>query len=146
MAPRGATRYRHKMRFSLKADPHLPLMAIPESPLPDPSHVLLVSRTTEGPVGHEWTGNDDDAGQHHGLLDANEVPCLLALYWQSRRAGRTVHVGTYKLRLRQLARAGFAIEKAGHKVRLRFVRNEDGIIEIRPNDSSPGLPVGRANF
>ncbi|MEX2170224.1 MAG: hypothetical protein WD851_13005 [Pirellulales bacterium] len=117
-----------------------------EPTFPAAAHAALVSRTTEGPVGHEWTGNDDDAGQHHGLLDANDVPCLLALYWQSRRAGRTVHVGTYKLRLRQLARAGYAQEKPGNKVRLRFVRNHDGVIEIRPNDSTPGLPVGRADF
>ena len=113
--------------------------------LPDPAHAMLVSRTTAGPVPHEWTGNDDDAGHHHGLLDANEVPCLLALYWQSRRAGRTIHVGTYKLNLRRLAKAGFAVEK-GAKVRLRFVRDDDGTIEIRSNDSSPGLPVGRADF
>lgn len=118
---------------------------MPESMLPDPSHALLVSRTAE-PAAHEWKGNEDDAAHHHGLLDANEVPCVLALYWHSRRAGPTVHVGTYKLRLRQLARAGFATEKPGNKVRLRFVRDSDGTIEIRVNDSSSGLPVGRADF
>ena len=113
---------------------------------PAPAHALLVSRTNAGPVNHDWTGNDDDAGQHHGLLDINEVPCYLALYWQSRATGRTVHVGTYKLRLRGLAQAGYAQEKPGRKVRLRFVRDPDGTIEIRPNDSSPGLPVGVAIF
>jgi hypothetical protein len=114
--------------------------------LPDPAQALLISRTTAGPVPHEWTANDDDAGEHHGLLDANEVPCLLTLYWQSRRAGRTYHVGTYKLNLRRLAKAGFATEKPGRKIRLRFVRDPDGTIEIRPNDSSPGLPIGRVAF
>jgi hypothetical protein len=112
---------------------------------PDRSHESLVSRTY-AQAKHEWTGNEDDAGQHHGLLDINEVPCYLALYWQSRAAGRTVHVGTYQLNLRRLAKAGFASEKAGKKVRLRFVRDADGTIEIRPNDSSPGLTVGRADF
>jgi hypothetical protein len=105
-----------------------------------------VARTNIGPVTHEWTGNEDDASHHHGLLDANESPCLLALYWQSRLAGRTVHVGTYKLSLRRLAKAGFATEKPGNKVRLRFVRDVDGTIEIRPNDSSEGIAVGRADF
>lgn len=114
--------------------------------LPDPAHALLVSRTTAGPVVHEWTANEDDVGHHHGLLDANETPCLLALYWQSRRAVRTVHVGTYRLNLRRLARAGFAAEKPGNKVRLRFVRQQDGTVEIRVNESSPSLPVGRADF
>jgi len=114
--------------------------------LPEPAHGLMVSRTTAGPVSHEWIANEDDHAHHHGLLDANEAPCLLALYWQSKRAGRTVHVGTYRLNLRRLAKAGFAVEKPGNKVRLRFVRDSDGTVEIRPNDSSPGLPVGRAEF
>ena len=114
--------------------------------LPDPSQSLLVSRTTAGPVAHAWTGNEDDASHHHGLLDSNEIPCLLALYWESKRARRTVHVGTYKLSLRRLAKAGFAVEKPGNKVRLRFVREVDGTVVIRPNDSSPGLPVGQADF
>jgi hypothetical protein len=113
---------------------------------PDPAHSLLVSRANVPSASHEWTGNDDDAGHHHGLLDANEVPCYLALYWQSRARGRTVHVGTYKLNLRRLAAAGYVQEKPGNKVRLRFVRDGDGTVEIRPNDSSPGLPVGRADF
>jgi hypothetical protein len=113
---------------------------------PDRAHSLMVARTSYGPVAHEWTGNEDDAGHHHGLLDLNEVPCYLALYWQSRAAGRTVHVGTYKLNLRRLAAAGFAQEKSGRKVRLRFVRDRDGTVVIRPNESSPGLPVGVARF
>lgn len=113
---------------------------------PARENALLVSRTDVGPVKHEWTGNDDDAGHHHGLLDMNEVPCYLALYWQSRAAGRTVHVGTYKLNLRRLAQSGYAQEKPGRKVRLRFVRDADGVVAIRPNDSAPGLPVGIAIF
>lgn len=115
-------------------------------PYPTPAHALLASRTAYGPVSHEWTANEDDAGEHHGLLDLNETPCYLALYWQSRVAGRTVHVGTYKLNLRRLAQAGYAAEKPGRKVRLRFVRDDNGTIEIRPNDSLPGLPVGVAIF
>ena len=113
---------------------------------PDTAHALLVSRANIASVPHEWTGNDDDAGHHHGLLDLNEAPCYLALYWQSRTRGRTVHVGTYKLNLRRLASPGYAQTKPGHMVRLRFVRDEDGTVEIRANDSSPGLPVGRADF
>jgi hypothetical protein len=111
---------------------------------PASAYALLVSRTT-AVAPHDWTGNDDDAGHHHGLLDMNEVPCYLALYWQSRARGRTVHVGTYKLNLRRLAEAGYA-RAEGRKVRLRFVRDDDGTIEIRLNDSSPGLPVGTADF
>ena len=113
---------------------------------PDPAHSLMVTRTDYGPVSHEWTANDDDAGHHHGLIDFNGLPCYLALYWQSRAKGRTVHVGTYKLNLRALVKAGFAQEKAGRKVRLRFVRDADGTVAIRPNESSAGLPVGVALF
>lgn len=115
------------------------------SQYPDPSQAHLVSRTSL-PAAHEWNGNDDDVGHHHALMNSNEVPCYLALYWESRARQRRVHVGTYKLNLRLLAKAGFADEKPGRKVRLRFVRDADGTIEIRRNDSSPGLPVGVALF
>lgn len=114
--------------------------------LPESSHSSLVSRTTFGPVSHEWTGNEDDAGEHHNAIDANEVPCYLALYWYSRRAGKTVHVGTYRLNLRRLAKAGFAREEGPKKVRLRFVREADGTIVIQINASGPSLPVGTAVF
>ena len=106
---------------------------------------MLVSRTTE-PASHDWTANNDDEGHHHGLLDANEVPCVIALYWQSKRAGRAVHVGTFRVRLRQLAKAGYAVMKPGNKVRLRFVRDDHGVINIQVNDGSPELPVGRLDF
>jgi|GEM_PF-2859736 len=113
---------------------------------PDPAHATMVSRTAYGPVDHEWTANDDAAAHHHGLVELSGVPCYLALYWHSKSRARTVHVGTYKLNLRALAKAGFVQEKPGRKARLRFVRDEDGTIEIRPNDSSPSLPVGTAAF
>jgi hypothetical protein len=106
----------------------------------------LITRTTSGPDVHEWTGNDDDQGQHHGLLSANEVPCYIALYWQSRKAGRTVHVGTYRANLRQLVKRGLARQEGKSKIRLRFVRKDDGIIVIQLNESAPLLRVGRATF
>jgi hypothetical protein len=111
-------------------------------PYPAAAHASMIARTNHGPVDHEWTANADDLDHHHGLLDLSGVPCYLALYWHSKARGRTVHVGTYKLNLRALAKAGFVQEKLGRKVRLRFVRDEEGTVKIRPNESSPGLPVG----
>jgi hypothetical protein len=106
----------------------------------------LISRTTSGIDVHEWTGNDDDQGQHHGLLNANEVPCYIALYWQSRKAGRTVHVGTYRMNLRLLVKHGLARQEGKSKIRLRFLRQDDGIIVIQLNESAPLLRVGSAEF
>lgn len=117
-----------------------------DTTLPATTHSALVSRTTHGPVSHEWTANEADAGEHHGAIDANEVPCYLALYWHSRRAGRTVHVGTYRLNLRQLAKAGFAREEGKKKIRLRFVREVEGTVCIQINAPGPALPVGVARF
>lgn len=111
---------------------------------PGAEHARYIARTTFGPVGHEWTANQDDAGEHHGLLDINEVPCYLALYWQSRRAGRTVHVGTFRLNLHQLERTGYARLEGKRKVRLRFVREPDGTVAIQINGSGPKLLVGHA--
>jgi hypothetical protein len=117
-----------------------------EAIYPSEEHAHLVTRTTFGPVAHDWTANDDDAGEHHGAIDVNEAPCYLALYWQSRRAGRTVHVGTYKLNLHRLERAGYARAEGARKVRLRFVREADGLVVIQINGNGPRLPVGRAEF
>ena len=111
---------------------------------PDPKVRFLVERVGAGFGVRHWTGNEDDAGEHHGLIPLNEVPRLLTLSWYSRSRGETVLVGTYKLNLRLLAQHGFAEEKPGRQVRLRFVRDSDGTVEIRPNDSSSGLPVGLA--
>jgi hypothetical protein len=113
---------------------------------PESKDATMVSRTTYGPVSHDWTANEDEAGHHHGLLDLSSAPTYLALYWHSKARGRTIHVGTYKLNLRALVKAGFAQEKPGRKVRLRFVRDSDGTVNIRSNESSPGLPVGTADF
>jgi hypothetical protein len=117
-----------------------------DSELPAKSDSLLVSRTNFGPVSREWTANEDEAGHHHGLIDLNEVPCYLALYWQSKRAGRTVHVGTYKLNLRRLISGGYARAEGKRNARLRFVRDDDGVVSIQINDSGPALAVGEAHF
>jgi hypothetical protein len=113
---------------------------------PDPKHALLVSRVDYAPDAHEWEGNEDDAGEHHGLLNGNEVPCFIARSWNSRSAGRTVRVGTFKLYLRRLVQAGYAADGPNRKVRVRFVRDPNGTICLRRNDSSPGIAVGFADF
>ena len=79
-----------------------------------------------------------------GLSQRGSVPACPLLGIEARAANRSV--GTYKLNIRRLAKAGFAAEKPGNMVRLRFVRDPDGTVEIRVNDSSPGLPIGRADF
>lgn len=114
--------------------------------LPDASQASLVSRTSYIPDAHPWTANADKADEHNGVLNANEVPCYIELNWQSKRGGKTVHVGTFKLNLRALARVGFARLETSHKVRLRFVRKDDATVVIQINDASPALPVGLAVF
>ena len=47
---------------------------------------------------------------------------------------------------KSLAKAGFAREEGKKKVRLRFVRDDDGTISIQINAASPALPVGVADF
>lgn len=43
-----------------------------------------------------------------------------------------------------LAKAGFVAEKPGGKARVRFVRDPDGVVDLRVDESSDGLAVGRA--
>jgi hypothetical protein len=81
-------------------------------------------------------------------MTRSTLPLLLSLAFSALGCGAEKSMAptsSYKLNLRRLAKDGYAVEKAG-KVRLRFVRDPDGTIQIRPNDSSPGLPVGRADF
>ncbi len=113
------------------------------SEYPSPAHSLLVSRTNAGPISREWTGNGDDREDHHGLIDLNEVPCYLALYW--KRSGRTLHVGSYKLNLRRLVKAGLTRQE-GKSARLRFVRDENAIVSIQAKGDAPKLEIGTAIF
>lgn len=110
---------------------------------PDPSVAKMVQRVPFAPGAAVWTG-DDERGEHHGLVSLNHMPFYMDLFWKSSVNGQTIHIGTYKLSLRDLVNAGYAIQKPHRMVRLRFARDSDGTIEIRPNDSSPGLPVGSA--
>jgi hypothetical protein len=115
--------------------------------LPDPKHVLIATRLSHTPADtREWTGNEDDAGQHHEPVRINENPCYIHLQWQSRSAGRTVDVGTFKLYPRGLLNAGYCHEERKGTIRLRFVRDDDGVISIQANSAGPALPVGAAHF
>ena len=114
---------------------------------PDRKHALIATRLSHTPAdARDWTGNEDDAGQHHGAVRINENPCRVHLQWHSRRAGRTVDVGTFKLYPRGLLNAGYCHEERKGTIRVRFVRDEDGVISIQANDEGPALPVGEARF
>lgn len=114
---------------------------------PDPQHASFAARVAFAPSGaREWTANEDEAGEHHGAVRLNENPCYIHLLWHSKRAGKTIDVGTFKLSPRGLVNAGFSREERPGTVRIRFVRDEDGLVVIQINDSEPALPVGEAHF
>ena len=115
--------------------------------LPDPQHGSIVARVALAPAdAREWTANADDADEHHGAVRLNENPCFIRLLWHSRRAGKTIDVGTFRLSPRGLLNAGFCREERAGTVRIRFVRDEDGLIVIQANNSAPAVPVGEALF
>jgi hypothetical protein len=114
---------------------------------PDPKHAFIAARVSSASdEARHWVGNQDDIGEHHGAVRINENPCLVHLQWQSRQAGRTVDVGTFKLYPRGLLNAGYCREERKGTIRLRFVRGDEGIISIQANDAGPALAVGEANF
>ena len=114
--------------------------------LPAAADRPLVERIAWVPGAREWTGNENSDDQHHGLVSLNESPLRLRLLWQSSDSRETVEVGTFKINLRGLVAKEHAQQKAGLKVRLRFVRSPDGVISIQANDSGPALDVGYAQF
>ncbi|MBX3132446.1 MAG: hypothetical protein KF689_03515 [Gemmatimonadaceae bacterium] len=69
----------------------------------------------------------------------------IILDWHSAALRQTVRVGSYRLYPRALITAGFCRESGG-MMRLRFVRDSNGVVSIQANDSSPALPVGLAEF
>lgn len=103
----------------------------------------LVSPAGPDDSGHKWVGKHA-AGQHNGLVDARETPCVIALDW--RRGEETVHVGTFALNLRELVAAGIAREERPGKIRVKFMRGMDGSVALRLNRSAPSLVVGSAVF
>jgi hypothetical protein len=118
---------------------------MPEYPPQDKGH--LVERVASLPSdAAEWTGNVASGDRHHGLVSINQVPFYLRLLWQSADGAKTAEIGQYKLRLGALASAGYIQKKPGMKVRLRFVRAENGIVAIQSNDKGPLLPVGQAGL
>jgi hypothetical protein len=115
--------------------------------LPSSEHAAVATRVALTPSdSREWTANEDDAGEHHGAVRLNENPCVIHLLWYSKRAGKTVDVGTFKLSPRGLLNGKYSREERPGTVRIRFVRNEDGLVVIQANDAGPALPVGEAHF
>lgn len=112
---------------------------------PEKEHALRVVRLDMAPPdARHWQADHDARYDHHGEVRAN-APISIVLDWHSRALGRTERVGAFRLYPRALINAGFC-QGAGSMMRLRFVRDADGIVSIQANDASPALPVGEAHF
>jgi hypothetical protein len=115
------------------------------SEYPEKSHSLRIVRLDIPPAdARHWQADHDSRDDHHGEVRAN-APMSIVLDWHSAALGQTVRVGAYRLYPRALINAGFCRESGG-MMRLRFVRDADGVVSIQTNDSSPALPVGLAEF
>ena len=88
----------------------------------------------------EWTGNDDSQRNHNGAIPFQDSSKDIRLSWKPAKNATPRLIGCYRLQLRDLQKAGYIRpdSKPGH-VRLRFVHNESGRIQIQVNQSGPAL-------
>jgi hypothetical protein len=122
---------------------------VTRSSLPPEAMAHLVRRVSEAPRGtrvRTWTLRDDNHQHYHNAVSARESPLWLRLRWR-RTASTPVHdVGLFRLDLHALLAEDFIRPEQADgdddRLRLRFVRANDGRIYIQWRSDTPAVAVG----
>ena len=71
-----------------------------------PSQMSYLARRVDGSVvsgiQRDWTGNDESARNHHGVVYLNESPLRLRLSWKKSPNDSAKFIGVFRLDLRKL--------------------------------------------
>jgi len=89
-----------------------------------------------------WTGNDDSARNHHGVIPLAASPVILSLSWKASAGSPPRPVGTFRLDLHRLLADGLIRLEAPDSVRVRFVHEPEGSIYLQVNQQGPRVFVG----
>jgi hypothetical protein len=114
-----------------------------------PSHLSHLVRRVEGArasdIQRDWTGNDESARNHNGVVYLNESPLRLRLSWKKSPKDPVKLIGVFDLDLRKLLAEQYVrIEpRVQGAIRLRFCHSPGDVIYIQVNMQGPALPVGK---
>lgn len=108
----------------------------------------FVERLDQLPPGAEprgWVIRDDNLRHYPGRVPSGEDPLFLELFWKANARSREQRVGLFRLSLGALVEAGYARrgrEDSDDEVRLRFYRDDRGVIVIQVRQGDPALAIG----
>ena len=89
-----------------------------------------------------WVLRDDNLRHYHGVVSLTDDPVYLELHWKRDSRSKEQLVGLFRLHLRRLTEAGYALSEGDDAIRLRFYRGERGVICIQVRRDEPAVPIG----
>lgn len=90
-----------------------------------------------------WTGNDQSARHHHGVVRLQEDPLDLSLAWRRSADEPGTPVACLRLHLSALLANDLTRREGRGAVRVRFVRGDGNRIYLQRRGDAPKLAVGR---
>ena len=104
------------------------------------------------PITHEelgtnyldWTGNDDSARNHHGIVRQRRGSVGLRLCWKASKESQSRFIGCFRLSIGELLSEGFIRPdpKPGY-VRVRVSHASDNALYLQANSKGPRILLGR---
>lgn len=90
-----------------------------------------------------FTLRDDNGRHYHRRLPLRPEPFHIRLYWRASRGSPVLALGMCRLQLPQLLEEHLvrAETSAPGYVRVRFWRDDEGVVQLRAGMDGPGLPL-----
>ncbi len=116
------------------------------APSPQP-RITPAKRIAVVPVGakaHLYTLRDDNNQHYHRAVALKDTPYFVELAWRAARNAPVHTLGTFRLDLPALLKAGYIRSESSRvadEVRVRFFRAGDGWIYLQSTLNAPALRV-----
>ena|SRR5579862_1712435 len=103
---------------------------------------FLFMRLASDAEAPRWNANDEIASRTwHNRIPRKDSPKDIALYWRTEEKAEPRYIGTYRLDLDELHKAGF-VGTSGNEFRLKFIHAENDCIYLQKDRRSKRLVVG----